>query len=71
MRWRGEDEADPSALTCRWAAPAVPSDRRMLVDCVRRYCYCREEKYYALDDPRDFAYRIEVKENAPNLLRGP
>ena len=68
MRSRGDLEADPSALTCRWAALAVPSDRRMLVDCVRQYCYCREKKYYPFDDPRDFAYRIEVKENAPDLL---
>jgi hypothetical protein len=48
----------------------------MLVDCVRRYCYCREEKYYPFDDADlavrdDFAYRIEVKEKASNLLRGP
>ena len=39
-------------------------------------CYCREEKYYPFDDADlavrdDFAYRIEVKENASNLLRGP
>jgi DNA repair photolyase len=33
------------------------------------FCYCREKKYYPFDDPRDFAYRIEVKENAPDLLR--
>ena len=33
------------------------------------FCYCREEKYYPYDDPQDFAYRIEVKENAPDLLR--
>jgi DNA repair photolyase len=33
------------------------------------FCYCREEKYYPYDDPRDFAYRIQVKENAPELLR--
>jgi hypothetical protein len=31
----------------------------MLVDC------------HPFDDVRDFAYRIEVKENAPDLLRGP
>lgn len=34
-----------------------------------QFCYCREEKYYPYDDPRDFAYRIQVKENAPELLR--
>jgi DNA repair photolyase len=33
------------------------------------FCYCREEKYYPFEDPRDFAYRIEIKENAPELLR--
>ncbi len=33
------------------------------------FCYCREEKYYPYDDPRDFAYRIQPKENAPELLR--
>jgi DNA repair photolyase len=33
------------------------------------FCYCREEKYYPYDDPRDFAYRIQPKENAPDLLR--
>lgn len=69
MHWRGHHEAEPSALTCRWAAPAVPSDRRMLVECVRRHCYCREEKYYSFDDPRGFAHHIEGKENAPDLLR--
>jgi len=34
-----------------------------------QFCYCREQKYYPYDDPRDFAYRIQVKENAPELLR--
>jgi len=38
------------------------------------FCYCREEKYYPYDDADlavrdDFAYRIQVKENAPELLR--
>jgi hypothetical protein len=69
MRSRGDHEADPFALTCRWAAPAEPSDRRMLVDCVRRYCYCRERKYCPFDDVADFGYVIQVKENAPDLLR--
>jgi DNA repair photolyase len=32
------------------------------------FCYCREEKYYPYDDVRDFAYRIQPKENAPELL---
>ncbi len=33
------------------------------------FCYCREKKYAPHDDPNDFAYRIMVKENAPDLLR--
>ena len=33
------------------------------------FCYCREEKYYPFEDPQDFAYRIQVTENAPELLR--
>ena len=33
------------------------------------FCYCREKKYYPYDNPQDFAYRIQVKENAPELLR--
>ncbi|HSR31253.1 MAG TPA: radical SAM protein [Anaerolineae bacterium] len=33
------------------------------------FCYCREKKYAPHEDPRDFAYRIQIKENAPELLR--
>jgi len=33
------------------------------------FCYCREEKYCAHDDPLDFPYVIKIKENAPVLLR--
>src|SRR5512139_1632918 len=33
------------------------------------FCYCRERKYCPHDDPDDFAYVIQVKENAPELLR--
>jgi DNA repair photolyase len=33
------------------------------------FCYCREQKYYPYKDPDDFAYRIQFKENAPDLLR--
>jgi DNA repair photolyase len=33
------------------------------------FCYCRETKYCPHDDPADFAYTIQVKENAPELLR--
>jgi len=47
----------------------VPSDKRVLVGCVRQYCYCRERKYCPFDDLNDFGYVIKVKENAPELLR--
>ena len=47
----------------------MPSDGKILVDCVRQYCYCREKHYCPHDDPADFAYVIHVKENAPELLR--
>ena len=50
-------------------SPSAPSKHRGVAGCVHQYCYCREKKYYPFDDPRDFAYRIEVKENAPELLR--
>jgi DNA repair photolyase len=38
------------------------------------FCYCREQKYYPYDDADlavrdDFAFRIQPKENAPELLR--
>lgn len=33
------------------------------------FCYCRERKYAPYDDPEDFAHRIKVKGNAPDLLR--
>ncbi len=33
------------------------------------FCYCREKKYSPYADPEDFAYVIQVKENAPELLR--
>lgn len=32
------------------------------------FCYCREQKYSPYDDPKDFAFVIKVKENAPVLL---
>jgi DNA repair photolyase len=60
---------NPSALTCRWAATAAPSDTRILVDCVQQYCYCRERKYCPFDDLSNSGYVIQVKENAPELLR--
>jgi DNA repair photolyase len=41
----------------------------MLVDCVQQCCYCRERKYCPHEHPNDFAYVIDVKENAPELLR--
>lgn len=36
---------------------------------VRQYCYCRQKHYCPHDDPADFAYVIQVKEYAPDLLR--
>ncbi|HNS51477.1 MAG TPA: hypothetical protein PKO09_09875 [Anaerolineae bacterium] len=33
------------------------------------FCYCRERKYCPHDDPNDFAYVVQVKESAPELLR--
>jgi DNA repair photolyase len=33
------------------------------------FCYCRERKYCPLEDVDDFGYVIQVKENAPELLR--
>ena len=45
------------------------SKHRGFAGCVHQYCYCREEKYYPYEDPSDFAYRIQVKENALELLR--
>lgn len=34
-----------------------------------RFCYCRESKFSPYADPEDFAHVIQVKENAPELLR--
>jgi hypothetical protein len=50
-------------------SPSVLSKHKAVAGWVHHYCYCREKKYYPFEDPRDFAYRIEVKENAPELLR--
>jgi DNA repair photolyase len=33
------------------------------------FCYCRERKYCPFEDLDDFGYVIQVKENAPELLR--
>jgi DNA repair photolyase len=33
------------------------------------FCSLREQKYCPHEDPNDFAYVIQVKENAPELLR--
>jgi len=52
-----------------WTIPVGQSKPGVFFGCVRQYCYCREEKYYPYDDPQDFAYRIQLKENAPELLR--
>jgi DNA repair photolyase len=34
------------------------------------FCYCRERRYCPSEDLNDFGYVIQVKENAPDLLRG-
>jgi DNA repair photolyase len=57
-----------------WTTPAGLSKHKDVAGCVHQYCYCREKKYYPFEDADlavrdDFAYRIEVKENAPELLR--
>ena len=33
------------------------------------FCYCREERYCPFENLDDFGYVIQVKENAPDLLR--
>jgi len=33
------------------------------------FCYCRERKYCPFEEMDDFGYVIQVKENAPDLLR--
>ena len=33
------------------------------------FCYCRERRYCPFEDLSDFGYVIQVKENAPDLLR--
>jgi DNA repair photolyase len=33
------------------------------------FCYCRERKYCPFEDLNDFGYVVQVKENAPDLLR--
>ncbi len=33
------------------------------------FCYCRERKYCPFDDVNDFGFVVQVKENAPDLLR--
>jgi DNA repair photolyase len=33
------------------------------------FCYCREQKYCPHEDPADFDHVIQVKQNAPDLLR--
>jgi DNA repair photolyase len=52
-----------------WVSPVERSGRRHFVRCVQQYCYCREQKYCPFDDVGDFGYVIQVKENAPDLLR--
>ena len=48
------------------AARAGQSERRVFVGCVQQYCYCREQKHCPHEDPADFSYVIQVKENAPD-----
>ena len=50
-----------------WTIPVGQSKPGVFVGCVRQYCYCHEKKYCPFEDPHDFAYRIEVKENALDL----
>jgi len=52
-----------------WTIPVGQSKPGVFVGCVRQYCHCREQKYCPHDDPADFSYVIQVKENAPELLR--
>jgi DNA repair photolyase len=33
------------------------------------FCYCRERRYCPFDDVNDFGFVVQVKENAPDLLR--
>ncbi|MGD8472629.1 MAG: hypothetical protein PVH59_00805 [Anaerolineae bacterium] len=47
----------------------VLSEPKGVADCVHQTCFCREEKYYPYEAPQDLAYRIRVKENAPEVLR--
>jgi len=52
-----------------WVSPAGRSKRNGFAGCVRQYCYCREQKYCPFENLDDFGYVIQVKENAPELLR--
>jgi DNA repair photolyase len=47
----------------------VRSNRRCFVGCVHQHCYCSERRYCRFEDLNDFSYVIQVKENAPDLLR--
>ena len=50
-------------------SPSGLSRHKGVAGCVHQYCYCRERKYCPFDDLNDFGYVIQVKENAPALLR--
>jgi hypothetical protein len=58
-------------LACVWAEilPTEQSKRKGVAGCVHQYCYCRERKYCPFEDVNDFGYVIQVKDNAPELLR--
>jgi DNA repair photolyase len=50
-----------------WSRYSAYPYRSCLHRCL--FCYCRERKYCPLEDMDDFGYVIQVKENAPELLR--
>ena len=47
----------------------VLANRRYPLHCQLLHGYRRKKKYCPFDDPDDFAYVIQVKENVPDLLR--
>ncbi len=50
-----------------WARYSAYPYKGCLHGC--QFCYCRELKYCPLENMDDFGYVIQVKENAPDLLR--
>jgi hypothetical protein len=45
------------------------SGHKGVAGCVHQSCHCCEKKCASHDDPADFAYFIQVEDNAPELLR--